>query len=98
MQSAVFYKSELFSFTSYNLLSIKYIIFKINVIKAVKAQLIKNIEKYLWFLLPTQVPTQGQWWSWISIQELHWLQWKDLGGLRILQVLQNANSITGLEA
>ena len=21
----------------------------------------RNKEKYLWFLLPTQVPTQGQW-------------------------------------
>jgi hypothetical protein len=47
--------------------------------------------KYLVFLLPIQMPIQGQWWSWFSIQTPHSLQWNDLGGLIILQVEQNAN-------
>jgi hypothetical protein len=51
----------------------------------------KNREKYLWFLLATQVPTHGQWWSCASIQTLHMLQWNDLGGLSMLHVVHNAN-------
>ena len=49
---------------------------------------IRNPMKYLIFLYPTQVPTHGQWWSWTSTHNPQVLQWKDLGGLNILQVLQ----------
>lgn len=49
---------------------------------------VRKRAKYLVFLRPMQVPTHGQWWSWTSIQMLHWSQWKDRGGLILLQVSQ----------
>jgi len=56
----------------------------------------RNAMKYLMFLLPIQEPTNGQWWSWTSTQTSHSRQWKDLGGLRILQVQQYDSFLTDL--
>ena len=48
----------------------------------------KKRTKYLTFLYPTQFPTHGQWWSWTSTQTPQVPQWKERGGLIILQVPQ----------
>ena len=40
------------------------------------------------FHSPTQLPTQGQWWSNLSTQLSHIEQWEARGGLKILQVKQ----------
>jgi len=37
---------------------------------------------------PTQLPTHGQWWSILTQQRLHWLQWWTLGGLAQSHILQ----------
>jgi len=58
----------------------------IKVTKAWREVKNKNPMKYLIFLRPTHVPTQGQWWSCTSTHTPHELQWNERGGLRILQV------------
>lgn len=59
-----------------------------HVTKACKLVNNKKRTKNLTFLYPTQFPTHGQWWSWTSTQTPQVPQWKERGGLMILQVPQ----------
>lgn len=46
---------------------------------------IKNTRKGLWLLTPTQLFSQGQWWSNLSTQRLQIAQWRERGVRRTRQ-------------
>lgn len=43
--------------------------------KDISAMYIVKSTKYFWLFSPTQLFTQGQWWSIFLMQRLHTLQW-----------------------
>ena len=56
--------------------------------KSIKMRKCKDTIKKETMRSPTQLPTQGQWWSNLSTQLSHMEQWEALGGRKILHVKQ----------
>ena len=54
---------------------------------------IRNIIKALWFLIPTQLLIHGQWWSYLSTQQLQIAQCLDLA---VLIILHSGHKSAGL--
>jgi hypothetical protein len=52
----------------------------------------KNWMKNLWFRMPMQLPTQGQWWSILITHRLQTEQWWVLGGFTTMHFWQNLYS------